>query len=204
MYKGKKKVTFILAAMLLIICTNVYAHPGRLDSNGGHYNRKTGEYHYHRGTGSSSSSNSSSNSTSGGYTSSYYTNKISEKNETIKKYKTKLNNLENKNLKLKQQNEKLKKTIIDNEKEKAEELKSFKENNEKLSYENINLKENNNELTEKINTINDSILTSIFASTILIVILGLISLKLFKNKNKKIIIIVLFIIYNILLYSMSI
>lgn len=25
-----------------------HAHPGGLDSNGGHYNRKTGEYHYHR------------------------------------------------------------------------------------------------------------------------------------------------------------
>ena len=26
-----------------------YAHPGRTDANGGHYNRKTGEYHYHGG-----------------------------------------------------------------------------------------------------------------------------------------------------------
>ena len=25
------------------------AHSGGLDSKGGHYNRKTGEYHYHRG-----------------------------------------------------------------------------------------------------------------------------------------------------------
>lgn len=24
------------------------AHPGGLDANGGHYDRKTGEYHYHR------------------------------------------------------------------------------------------------------------------------------------------------------------
>lgn len=28
------------------------AHPGRTDSNGGHYNHKTGEYHYHNGVGS--------------------------------------------------------------------------------------------------------------------------------------------------------
>lgn len=34
------------------------AHPGRLDSNGGHYNRKTGEYHYHRGGGRASGSSS--------------------------------------------------------------------------------------------------------------------------------------------------
>lgn len=26
-----------------------FAHSGGLDSKGGHYNRKTGEYHYHRG-----------------------------------------------------------------------------------------------------------------------------------------------------------
>ena len=28
-----------------------FAHSGGLDSKGGHYNRKTGEYHYHRGGG---------------------------------------------------------------------------------------------------------------------------------------------------------
>lgn len=27
----------------------VYAHPGQTDSNGGHYDRSTGEYHYHHG-----------------------------------------------------------------------------------------------------------------------------------------------------------
>lgn len=27
----------------------MYAHPGRTDSRGGHYNRSTGEYHYHHG-----------------------------------------------------------------------------------------------------------------------------------------------------------
>lgn len=31
------------------------AHPGRTDANGGHYNRKTGEYHYHNGGYSGSS-----------------------------------------------------------------------------------------------------------------------------------------------------
>lgn len=36
--------------MCLIIGINqVAAHSGRLDSNGGHYNRKTGKYHKHRG-----------------------------------------------------------------------------------------------------------------------------------------------------------
>ena len=40
--------------ILTIFCLFVFvgtssAHPGRLDANGGHYNRKTGEYHYHRG-----------------------------------------------------------------------------------------------------------------------------------------------------------
>lgn len=34
---------------LLLLCILVYPHPGGIDSNGGHYNRSTGEYHYHHG-----------------------------------------------------------------------------------------------------------------------------------------------------------
>jgi hypothetical protein len=32
----------------LILAGVLFAHPGGLDSRGGHYNRKTGEYHSHR------------------------------------------------------------------------------------------------------------------------------------------------------------
>ena len=39
-------IAFILFA---VFATVVFAHPGRTDSNGGHYNRSTGEYHYHDG-----------------------------------------------------------------------------------------------------------------------------------------------------------
>lgn len=43
--------------MLIILCTifisfpltTIYAHRGRTDSSGGHYDRSTGEYHYHHG-----------------------------------------------------------------------------------------------------------------------------------------------------------
>lgn len=35
--------------MIPIISFSVYAHPGRTDSSGGHYDRSTGEYHYHHG-----------------------------------------------------------------------------------------------------------------------------------------------------------
>jgi hypothetical protein len=38
---------FILALML--ICSILLSHSGRTDSNGGHYNRSTGSYHYHGG-----------------------------------------------------------------------------------------------------------------------------------------------------------
>ena len=31
------------------LLSNVFAHPGRTDSNGGHYDRSTGIYHYHNG-----------------------------------------------------------------------------------------------------------------------------------------------------------
>ena len=44
-----KKLYFIfLFVSIVVICPTVsYAHSGRTDSNGGHYNRKTGGYHYH-------------------------------------------------------------------------------------------------------------------------------------------------------------
>lgn len=35
--------------ILLLSFVYVSAHSGRTDSNGGHYNRSTGEYHYHHG-----------------------------------------------------------------------------------------------------------------------------------------------------------
>ena len=43
-----KRVCAILLLFVMIIPpVTSDAHPGRTDSNGGHYNRKTGEYHYH-------------------------------------------------------------------------------------------------------------------------------------------------------------
>lgn len=45
----KNKIIFIFFIFTLILSSIVYAHPGRTDSNGGHYNRSTGEYHYHHG-----------------------------------------------------------------------------------------------------------------------------------------------------------
>lgn len=40
----KKQTTIIL----LLLTTLLFSHGGGLDSNGGHTNRKTGTYHYHR------------------------------------------------------------------------------------------------------------------------------------------------------------
>ncbi|MCF2628947.1 YHYH domain-containing protein [Fusobacterium mortiferum] len=34
--------------IFFIFNTLLFSHPGRLDSSGGHWNRKTGTYHYHR------------------------------------------------------------------------------------------------------------------------------------------------------------
>ena len=47
----KKRVLLILFS-LLIGCSLLivsFAHSGRTDAKGGHYNRSTGEYHYHHG-----------------------------------------------------------------------------------------------------------------------------------------------------------
>lgn len=35
--------------ILLLLCYTAQSHSGRTDSDGGHYNRKTGGYHYHNG-----------------------------------------------------------------------------------------------------------------------------------------------------------
>lgn len=45
-----KKLTALLliSILTLAMASTVLAHPGGLDSKGGHYNRKTGQYHRHR------------------------------------------------------------------------------------------------------------------------------------------------------------
>ena len=49
----KTIVTLSVIAMITLVISSmslsVKAHPGRTDSNGGHTNRSTGEYHYHHG-----------------------------------------------------------------------------------------------------------------------------------------------------------
>lgn len=49
--KTKRFLIFVSVFIFTIasFCLITYAHPGRTDSNGGHYNRSTGEYHYHHG-----------------------------------------------------------------------------------------------------------------------------------------------------------
>lgn len=47
--KTKLKRIVAVAAVAIITITTVYAHSGRTDSSGGHYDRSTGEYHYHHG-----------------------------------------------------------------------------------------------------------------------------------------------------------
>ena len=57
----KKTLLIFISCLVFTLC--IFAHPGRTDANGGHWNRKTGEYHFHSGeyagrTQSSSSSDS--------------------------------------------------------------------------------------------------------------------------------------------------
>lgn len=56
----KKFTSWILFVFLISLSAIVFAHSGRTDANGGHYNRKTGEYHYHNGGPTYNSSNNSS------------------------------------------------------------------------------------------------------------------------------------------------
>ena len=68
----KKIISAIILLLSLTLTMNItaFAHSGRTDANGGHYNRKTGEYHYHNGGTSSGSSSSSSSNYSSSYSSS--------------------------------------------------------------------------------------------------------------------------------------
>jgi hypothetical protein len=66
-----RKIIAFCVCLFVIICllsVQAYAHPGRTDSNGGHYDHSTGEYHYHSG----SSSQSGSSGGSGDYPPGYY------------------------------------------------------------------------------------------------------------------------------------
>lgn len=38
----------LLFILFITFISNSFAHSGRTDSNGGHYDRSTGEYHYHK------------------------------------------------------------------------------------------------------------------------------------------------------------
>ena len=40
---------FVGCVLIILISLTAYAHPGRTDANGGHYDHSTGEYHYHHG-----------------------------------------------------------------------------------------------------------------------------------------------------------
>ena len=35
--------------LVLVFASMAFVHPGKLDKNGGHYDKETGEYHYHKG-----------------------------------------------------------------------------------------------------------------------------------------------------------
>lgn len=47
-----KRIILIMISVVVIsttLCIYAFAHPGRTDGNGGHYDRSTGKYHYHHG-----------------------------------------------------------------------------------------------------------------------------------------------------------
>lgn len=51
LFKKESKI-IVLALLLILLLSNLisaYAHSGRTDENGGHYDKSTDEYHYHHG-----------------------------------------------------------------------------------------------------------------------------------------------------------
>lgn len=49
LYQFKFFFSCLITIILIILMLTVFAHPGRTDQNGGHFNHSTGEYHYHTG-----------------------------------------------------------------------------------------------------------------------------------------------------------
>lgn len=48
LFNLRRTIILFIVIINFIECFNIsFAHPGRTDSNGGHYDRSTGEYHYH-------------------------------------------------------------------------------------------------------------------------------------------------------------
>lgn len=46
----KRGFIFTFSFVLVLVLSSIaFAHPGKLDANGGHVNKETGEYHYHKG-----------------------------------------------------------------------------------------------------------------------------------------------------------
>lgn len=68
MTKHKATVIITIAALISVLLSTVaFAHPGRTDSKGGHWDHSTGTYHYHDGSSVGKNSNSSSNTQSYDY-----------------------------------------------------------------------------------------------------------------------------------------
>lgn len=44
-----KKLIVFISMLIVLLTSTIFAHSGRTDRFGGHYNHKTGEYHYHHG-----------------------------------------------------------------------------------------------------------------------------------------------------------
>ena len=44
-----KPISWTTLVLVVCVCSSVSGHSGRTDSNGGHHDRRTGEYHYHSG-----------------------------------------------------------------------------------------------------------------------------------------------------------
>lgn len=47
--KKRALITFVVLLCFVLLTIAISAHSGKTDSNGGHYNNSTGEYHYHHG-----------------------------------------------------------------------------------------------------------------------------------------------------------
>lgn len=67
------RICSIIICLIAVVAftLSVFAHPGRTDANGGHYDHSTGEYHYHNGSSAGKSSSGSASTKSYDYDDDY-------------------------------------------------------------------------------------------------------------------------------------
>ena len=108
MKKKTLKTILFFSLLIYILVGYAYAHSGRTDANGGHYDRSTGEYHYHN-DGTTSYGNELIIEDDNDSSSSWYEYKINRLNDNLE---SKQNTIDKLNKEIKELKQKIEDTEV--------------------------------------------------------------------------------------------